>query len=144
MQLPLRLALQASRSLAILLGSLHLAALGSLLPVDVPLGLKLAGGLAVTLSAVLGIRRHALLGDARAVRALVLRADGSVEAECRSGRFEATVSPHSTVFPWLLVVLLREPGRRRPVAVVVLRDALAAQDWRQLRAWLRWHAVSGA
>ena len=143
MQLPLRLKLQPSRSLAALLVLLHLAALAGLVPLDFPPWLKLLAGAAVSASAVASIRRHASLTAPGSVRELVLLADGSIEGERRGRSFTAAVSRQSTVFPWLVVLLLEAPAWFRPLPVVILPDSLPPDEMRALRSWLRWKA-SGA
>lgn len=144
MQLPLRLTLKPSRHLSVLLALLHLAALGSLLPLDLPLWLRLIAACAVALSAVAGIRRHAFLSSSRSVRELTLAADGSVEAvSAGRSRFPAAVSLKSTVFLWLVVLLLDASGSRRLLPVVILPDSLQADEFRALRSWLRWKVKPG-
>lgn len=145
MQLPLQLILKPSRQLAMLLVLLHLAALGSLVPLDLPIWLRLAAGGVVVLSAMASIRRHAFLSTPHSVRELTLAADGSVEAvRPDRSRFPAVVSLQSTVFPWLVVLLLRTSGSRRLLPVVIVPDTLHGDELRALRSWLRWKAASGA
>jgi toxin CptA len=139
MRFPLRLALKPSRHLAVMLALLHLAALGSLFSLDLPAWLRLIAACAVILSAVSATRRHALLLSPYSVRELTLGADGSVEATSPvRNSFPAAISPQSTVFPWLVVLLLDAPGSRRLVPVVILPDSLQADEFRALRSWLRW------
>jgi toxin CptA len=142
MQLPLRLALKPSRQLTIMLALLHLAALGSLFPLDLPAWPRLVAACAVILSAVTAIRRHAFLLSPYSVRELTLGADGSVEAASPGqNSFPAAISLQSTVFTWLVVLLLDAPGSRRRVPVVILPDSLQADEFRALRSWLRWKAT---
>lgn len=123
----------------ILLALLHLAALGSIFPLDLPLGLKLLAGSAIACSAVASLRRHALLLASGSVRELALLADGSVEAGCRDQvRFAAGVSAQSTAFPWLVVLLLDVSSSRFMLPVVILPDSLSADEFRVVRSWLRW------
>lgn len=139
MLLPHRLVIRPSRCLALILALLHLAALGSLMPLDIPVWLKWALAAVLAASFVASIRRHALHQAASSVRELVLKSDGGIEGLRRDGgRFDAGVSAQTTVLPWLIVILLEIPGLRRGHPVVVLPDALTAEDWRTLRAWLRW------
>ena len=144
MQLPLRLTLKPSRRLTVLLALLHLVAFGSLLPLDLPLWLRLIAACGVVLSAVAGIRRHAFLSSPRSVRALTLAADGSVEAASAGRSFPAAVSLQSTVFPWLVVLLLDVPGSSRLLPVVILSDSLQTDEFRALRSWLSWKVKPGS
>jgi hypothetical protein len=76
------------------------------------------------------------------VRELTLGADGSVEAASPGqNSFPAAISLQSTVFTWLVVLLLDAPGSRRRVPVVILPDSLQADEFRALRSWLRWKAT---
>lgn len=139
MLLPHRLVIRPSRCLALILALLHLAALGSLLPLDIPVWLRWALAAALAASFAASVRRHALHQAATSVRELVLKADGGIEGLRYDGvRFDASMSAQTTVLPWLIVILLEIPGVRRLHPVVVLPDALTAGDWRTLRAWLRW------
>ena len=139
MLLPLRLCLKPSRLLAMLLGLMLLAALGSLVPLDLPLWSRLIAAGAAMLSVVTGIRRHAFLSSVRSIRELTLKADGTVEVAGAGLRFfPAVVSPQSTVFPWLVVLLLEVPDSRSLLPVVILRDSLPPDEFRLLRSWLRW------
>lgn len=144
MQFPLRLKLYPSRRLAVLLALLHLAGIAGIVPLDLSLWLKLLACAAASASALASIRRHALLAAPGSVRELVLLVDGSVEGERRKrGAFTAAVSPRSTVFPWLVVVLLEVADSRRLLPVVLLPDSLAPDQLRALRSWLRWKACPG-
>ncbi len=139
MHLPHRLVLRPSRFLAALLLLLHIAALLGLLPIRLPLGLKLILAAVVAASGVVSLRRHALRVAGISVRELILKADGAVEGTQGDGsRFEAKVSLQSTIWPWLIVLLLERPGSPRLRPLVVLPDALPAEELRILRSWLRW------
>ncbi|MBI4987415.1 MAG: hypothetical protein HZC23_01220 [Rhodocyclales bacterium] len=142
MHLPRRLVLRSSRSLAIALALLHLAALASLLPLLLALWLKLALAAVIAVSACISIRRHALLLAASSIHELVLKADGTVEGvRNEGGRLEAKVSGKTTVLPWLIVILLVLPGSRRLLPLVILPDSLPTEEERFLRAWLRWMLI---
>jgi hypothetical protein len=131
--------LRSSPYLALVLALLHLAALGSLVPLNIHAWLKLA--LASTIMASLGmsIRRHALLLTMSSIRELVLKDDGSIEVRRNDGgQFEASVSGQTAVLPWLIVMLLQLPGSRRLQPLLILPDSLPGEDGRILRSWLRW------
>lgn len=139
MLLPHRLGLRSSPYLALVLALLHLAALGSLVPLNIHVWLKLA--LASTIMASLGmsIRRHALLLTTSSIRELVLKDDGSIEVRRNDGgQFEASVSGQTAVLPWLIVMLLQLPGSLRLQPLLILPDSLPEEDGRILRSWLRW------
>jgi hypothetical protein len=139
MLLPHRLEIRSSSHLVLALSFLHVAALGSLLSLHLPAWLKMA--LAVTIVALLAmaLRRHALCQASSSIRGLVLKDDGTVEGQRNDGsRFDARVSGQTTALSWLVVILLETPGTRRLHPLVILPDALPAEDGRILRAWLRW------
>ncbi|MDR2239490.1 MAG: hypothetical protein LBE33_03525 [Zoogloeaceae bacterium] len=142
---PHRLALRSSALLGAILSLLHLAALGGLWPLPIPVWIKLALAAAVVISLVLAVRRHALRSDSASVRELVLKNDGTVEGLRNDGvRFEAGISAQTAILSWLIVILLDVPGTRRPRPLVILPDALSAEDGRCLRAWLRWKFSQGS
>jgi hypothetical protein len=73
------------------------------------------------------------------VTALILGRYGELEIETKVGARETVlIGPHTTVFPGLIVLLLRRGGR--PLALPLLPDALDADAHRQLRLWLQWRA----
>lgn len=141
MHLPHRLVLHPSRFLAALLFLLHIAALLGLMPIQLPLWLKLLLTAVVAASGV-SLGRHALQVAGTSVRELILKADGTVEGTRADGsRFEARVSRQSTLWPWLIVMLLERPGSLRLHPLILLPDALPPGELRILRSWLRWKLI---
>jgi hypothetical protein len=70
-------------------------------------------------------------------KGLVLRADGRLEIVGADGTAsDVVVHPHSLVLSFLVVLLYRYDGRLR--SLTLLADSLAAEDFRQVRLWLRW------
>ena len=55
--------------------------------------------------------------------------------------FDATVSGQSTVLPWLIVILIDDPGSRRKQPLIILPDSLPPDERCVLRAWLRWKLI---
>lgn len=145
MQFPLRLKLRRSWQLAAVLCAVHAMALLCLPPVTIPLSAKLALTLALLYSLAHGMRHHALRSSPQAVVALTLYADGRLEQWRRDGSsVSGSISPQSCVFPGLVVLLCSREHSWRPVALTLLPDALAKDELRQLRSWLRWRASDGA
>lgn len=72
------------------------------------------------------------------VQALRLKADGTLEVDCRGAGCAARLDPRTTVFPWLVVLLL-EIGNRK-VSLALPPDALGRDGHRRLRLWLGWKA----
>jgi hypothetical protein len=70
-----------------------------------------------------------------------LSGDGRFETVGAGGTAsEAIVHPHTLVLSFLVVLLYREEGRLR--SMTLLRDSLTAEDFRQLRLWLRWRSTA--
>ena len=137
MQLPLSLELRPSRTLLGLLLAMHIVALAASALATLALGLHALLAIALLYSAATSLRA---LSGPRRVRTLLLRGDGRLDWVRQSGAHgEAAVDAQSTVLPWLVIALLRRLDGGRE-ALVVLPDSCAAQDWRQLRLWLRWRA----
>jgi len=79
------------------------------------------------------VRRVLLFGDG------VLRGDGQLQTVGANGKASAAVvQPHTLVLSFLVVLLYRQEGRLR--SLTLLSDSLAAEDFRQLRLWLRWRS----
>lgn len=134
MHLPLTLRLLPSALLATALVVAHVLAAAGLVPTGLPLALKIPLLLVLALSLASCLRRQVLRHP---VVALTLQADGGLVITRRDGTCAAAqVHPHTTVFPWLSVLRLRVDGRW--LALALPRDALNAEDYRQLRLWLRW------
>jgi len=137
----LRLELRPSWQLTILLAGLYLTTAASVSVLPFPSLLKLTCILAIVWVATASIRRHALLKTTKSFRSLVLLADGGVEALCADGEcLKAEVSSYSTLFPWLIVLLLKTPTSRSSRAVLVLADSMSADELRKFKSWLRLRA----
>jgi len=137
MQLPLTLPLRRSRRLTIMLAVAHALAAATALSLSLPWGLKIVLLTAIIASAWLSLVR--LTGPNRICR-LTLRDDGRLEfARVDGSCGEARLHPQTTVTAFLCVLLLR--AQARVEALVLLPDALAAEDFRLLRLWLRWRAA---
>ncbi len=134
MQLPLTLELQPSHRLALLLAVAHLCALAAAWLLFIPWWTKFA-----LLAAILASGGYQLLrlnGRSR-IRRVILKEGGRLEFSRVDGSSgEARIHPQTTVTPLLVVMLLRRQGRIE--ALVLLPDALGAEDFRLLRLWLRW------
>ena len=138
MQLPLTLTLHPSRRLAAVLLVAHLWAMATLAAIAVPFPLRTISLLLIAWSAWRSLR--GIYGRARMTR-LVLKAEGKLEYFRLDGRSgEATAGTNSTVMPQLTVLLLRGTAEG-PISVVLLSDSLGAENFRQLRLWLRWRTA---
>lgn len=143
--------------LLVLAHSLALAALSAVYDA-LPMGVAVVLLVLICLSALVSIRHHALLRADQSVVHLMRRSDGLILAQMAGGRVRpVNVRTDSTLFPWLIVLVLDlagldddrawwqpnwPPGRRR--SVILLPDSLEPEPWRQLCIWLRWHLAEGA
>jgi hypothetical protein len=135
--LPLTIALRSSPSLLLSQGLAHLVALGLIWPLAISLPFKALLAALILASAWRVFRRT----RKPTVAALHLGKGGALEVETAPGTYlPATVLPQTTVLPGLIVLLLRSAGRTTALSLPV--DAMAADDHRQLRLWLKWQ-VSG-
>jgi len=118
------------------LGAIH--ALAACAPfVALPMMPALLVAIGVALSAAVHIGR-ALQWRRDAVRELRLRPDGGVAWRVGDGTWHAAADVTGGVLaPWMIVVGLKEVGRRRR-PLLVLPDALDGDGFRELRLWLRW------
>ncbi len=70
---------------------------------------------------------------------LRLDADCRCEFQTRTGAWhEAALLGSSFVSPYLTVLNLKPAGGRRVKHLVILPDAIYAEDFRRLRVWLKW------
>jgi hypothetical protein len=76
------------------------------------------------------------------VTMLHLGTRGELEIEIKVGAGEtatiATIEPYTTIFPGLIVLLLRCQGKR--LVLPLLADSVSTDNYRQLRLWLQWRA----
>jgi len=132
---PLSLSLRPSRRLALYLAAAHVVAAGAVL----------ASALPAWLTALLvGLVGASLARQRRPmpVAGLVLRGEGRIDTVAADGATaEAAIHPHTLVLAGLVVLLYRQGGRLR--ALTLLSDSLDAEEFRQLRVWLRWRAAAG-
>lgn len=143
---PIAATLTPSRLLAGLLMGMHgvCALLVLLLPLAWPLQLTLL--MIVAASLAYHWLRDVSQRLPASVNGLHLATDGTFSVRLRQGDWvSAEVLGTSFVKPWLTVLNLKLEGRRFMLPVVLLPDALNHDDFRRLRAWLRWgrHGAQG-
>ena len=129
---PLSVSIRPSRRLLLIQLAAHLAAAAAVLASNVP-------SWTVALLLILVGASLARVRGKPEVTGLVLRGDGELETVGADGTpSAAAVHPHTLVVSFLVVLLYRQQGRSR--SLTLLSDSLAAEDFRQLRLWLRWRA----
>lgn len=141
--------LKPSRHLAVVLGLAHFTAIGLLWPLALPVMIKLAGSILLSVSLAFYVRHYAWLTSPGSVTGLELRLEPSDEMTCvletqRGERIACALLGSSFVAPYLMVLELNplEPSKswRKFLtrSVVILPDGIDAEEFRQLRVLLRW------
>lgn len=104
-----------------------------------PLWLKLIAVTALVINLGFEMWRNALMRDADAVVAIGIAADNALSIQTRRGDWvDCTVRGDTYVASFLVVLNLRRLDNERRKSVVILPDAIDAEDFRKLRVWLRW------
>lgn len=133
--------LRPSRLLLAVLSVAHIAALSIVLLMPLPLWLMAVLATLVVISMVHATVFQAMLQGRNAVIVLKTTQTG-LEVATRLGVWNRVDILASTfVSPWLVVLHLRQEGRRRPMYVMLLPDMLSSDEFRRLRVWLRWADV---
>jgi hypothetical protein len=131
-QLPLALTPRRSRRLDFLLFAIHLLTGAALPPLALPVAVRLALAVLVIVSLVATLiaqrRREGLV--------LHLGARGAMELSTNVGaRGTVTIDVHTVLLPGLVVLVLRQEGKR--IVLPLLADSLGDENFRRLRLWLR-------
>lgn len=122
-----------------MLGCAHFAAIGLLWPLALPVAVKLTGAAVLTISLIFYLRHYALLRAPAAVVAVELSDEMACTLETRRGeRIGCALLGSSFVAPYLTVLNLQPEGKFFTRSVVILADAIDAEEFRQLRVLLRW------
>jgi toxin CptA len=131
---PLAVALKPSRRLFLFQVVAHALAAGAVLAATVPSWLMALLLLPIAIS-LARMRRKARPAG------LILRADGGLEIVGADGTAsDAVLHPHSLVLSFLVVLLYRQEGSLH--ALTLLGDSVTAEDFRQVRLWLRWRSMA--
>lgn len=131
--------LKPSRYLAVILGIAHVATAGLLWPLALPVAVKLAGVAILAISLIFYLRHYAWLHSPGATVAFELSDEMAYTLETRRGeRIGCTLLDSSFVAPYLTVLNLKPEGKFFTRSVVILADAIDAEEFRQLRVLLRW------
>jgi toxin CptA len=135
----LRVLLKRSPYLTMASACVHIGAVATLFPLQLPLAAKLAIGVALGLSLAHSIRRFAWLGSPGSIVGLELtdREHGSIQF-AQGVWCEGRVLPTTYVTPMLTVVNVRVNGLRTVRHAIIVQDNIDADDFRKLRVMLRW------
>ena len=134
MQFPIRIELHRSTLLPFLLVIFHGIAAACIVALPWPISWRLIVLLPIGGSLVYALRRPRIAGLRLAARDRLecLLADGS--------RVATKVRPDSSVYSRLIVLRVRLGEEKRTRSFIIFPDQVSAEDFRQLRLWLRWHA----
>ncbi|WP_394807390.1 protein YgfX [Nitrosomonas sp.] len=128
-----------SYRLATILSLAHLATAGLLWLLELHLGIKTIVTVVLVLSLIYYLRQDALLTANDAVVVLVLSDEMQCTLTTRSDELIVCSILGSTfVAPYLTVLNLQPVGKFFTCSVVILPDSIDAEEFRQLRVWLRW------
>jgi hypothetical protein len=135
----IRACLEPSRPLAAALLLIHAVAIGAIVPLELPLAIKVALALAVAASLVHSIRRHALLRAKKSVLAIEVRDQHTAAIQSRNRVWcDARILGTSYVSAQLTVLNLRVAGERLTRHVLLTRGNIDEQQFRRIRVLLRW------
>ena len=131
--------IKPSLQLVILLSLVHFVATGLLWTLALTLGIKAIGTFVLIISLIYYLKQDALLTANNAVVAFALSDEMQCALTTRSGESIACSILGSTfVAPYLTVLNLKPVENFFTRSVVILPDSMDAEEFRQLRVWLRW------
>lgn len=135
----LNIRLKPSGYLTLLLSAAHTIAIGLVLALPLPIGLKLVTTLVFCVSLVFYLKRNARLAAPNSIIALEIMEDCACAIETRSGkRLDCILLPTSYVSASLTILNLKADGEMLARHIVILPDSINPEDFRKLRVLLRW------
>lgn len=140
----LSITLRTSYLLALLLVVMHVLALASVWLVPLVLDAKIGTAIVLATTLAFGLQQHVWRAGKRSVRAIRLTGECEISLQGQDGTWlEAAILPSSFISPYLTVLNLKIEVERRARHVVILPDAMDAEQFRQLRVWLKWRCKAG-
>ena len=137
-----RIAVGPSALIAVAVSIVHVGAAAVLWLVPIPVLGKAVFTLAIALSLVYFMARDAALHAPGAIVALELGEQGAIACQTRDGAWLNCELLGSTyVSPGMTVVNLRARGWGGQRRVILVPDNVDPEDFRRLRAWLRWRSA---
>lgn len=139
---PLIINIRVSRLLSLVVAASHLGAVALILLIPLPIGVQalLVGALLASLYQA--VMRHALRRGPGAVTDLEIDTDGEYALRRGAGDWTPCRYVESFLSPWLVIVRLRPEGGRRAVNIVLARDAVEPNAFRELRARLHFQVAA--
>ena len=135
----LNIRLKPSGYLALLVSAAHTIAIGLVLALPLPIGLKLVTTLVFCVSLVFYLKRNARLASPNSIIRLEIMEDCTCAIETRSGQqLDCILLPTSYASASLTILNLKADGEMLARHVVILPDSIDPEDFRKLRVLLRW------
>ena len=135
----LHIAFRPSRQFAVTLTTIHVAAGATILPLHVPLELKLALAAVIAASLIHALWRYAFLRSRVALVALELTDASEANVQTRDDAWHhARILGTSYVSSLLTVLNLKIDGCLLARHLVITPDMVDTEDFRALRVILRW------
>lgn len=135
----LNIRFKPSINLALMLAAAHATAIGLILVLPLPVWLNLVAIVVFCINFAFYFRRNAWLSAPDSIVALEIKEDCTCAVQTSSGkRLPCIALPTSYVSASLTILNLKVGGERLARHLVILPDALSAEDFRKLRVLLRW------
>jgi toxin CptA len=123
----------------VILVLVHLVAAGILWPLALPWNITVIILAMLIVSLFYYLRKDAMLTAHNAVVVLTLPDEMTCVLTTRSGESIAcSIQGSSFVAPYLTVINMKPSKKFFARSVVILPDAIDAEEFRRLRVWLRW------
>ncbi len=131
--------LKPSYQLGVILISAHCLAALILWLLALPWQMQMILSVMLITSLIYYLRKDAYLSADNAIVALAFSSEISCTVTTRCGEsIVCDVLHNSFVAPYLTVLDLKPAGKFLTCSVVILSDSIDAEEFRQLRVWLRW------
>ena len=138
-----RISVRPSALIAVAVSIVHVAAAAVLWLVPIGVMGKAVFTFVIALSLVYFMARDAALHAARSIVALELGEQGEIACQTRDGAWlNCELLGSSYVSPGMTIVNLRPRGWSGDRRVILVPDNVDADDFRRLRAWLRWRSAA--
>ena len=138
-----RISVRPSALIAVAVSIVHVSAASVLWLVPIPVVGKAVFTVAIALSLVYFMGRDAALHAPRSIVALELGERGEIACQTRDGMWlDCELLGSSYVSPGMTIVNLRPRGWGGYRRIILVPDNVDAEDFRRLRAWLRWRSAA--
>lgn len=134
-----RVQVKPSVLIAIAVSLVHLAAVGVLWLVPIPILGSMILTFVIAISLIFFMARDAALHAANSIVGLELGESGEIACQTRRGEWlDCELLGSSYVSPQITVVNLRPHGWWLTRRVILVPDNVDPRDFRRMRIWLRW------